>query len=205
MSVITWSSTMYAKNMRWEIQRNDLEGRSIFGSQSIEISTPLWALSIVGPQRNDDVAGEWKSFLMRLKGKTNQAEVWDQMRPVPIGTMRGTMTLNTAAAQGANALSIIAATEAAKTLKQGDLLGLGSGLTQQVVMVTADAVANGSGVIAVSIEPSLRNAFLSASAVTWNQPKALFRQAGSGTRNGWDYSEMLVSGFNLDLIEDWRP
>lgn len=205
MSVITFPSTLTVRSQRWEQMRNDETFRSTFGAQSLEVSAPLWATSIIGKQVNDSDAGEFQSLIMKLKGKTNQLELWNLMRPIPLGTMRGTMTFNANAAAGDTALSIIAATEAAKTLLKGDLLGFGSGVTQQVVMVVADAVANGSGIIAVTVEPSIRNAFVIGNGVTWNQPKVLFRNSGANAKNGWDYSEMLVSGFNLDLIEDWRP
>jgi len=205
MSVITFPSTLTAQRIRWEQVRNDMEGRSIFGSQAMEVSAPLWGVSLEGALRNDVdvIAGEWKSLMMRLRGRMNQLELWDLMRPVPNGTMRGTMTLNAGAAQGATSILVVAAGQNAKTILKGDFLGLGSGLTQQVVMAVADATSDGSGIIALTIEPSLRNSFLVAAAVTWDKPKALFRRTSS--RAGWDYSSVFTSGFGLELIEDWRP
>jgi hypothetical protein len=140
---------------------------------------------------------------MQLRGKTNQLALWNIARPVPLGTMRGTMTLNASAAQGDTTLSIVASGQNAKTLLQGDFLGLGTLLTQQVVMVVADATSDGSGVISVTVEPALRNAFASGESVTWNQPKALFRRVDS--KFGWQHSAAVVEGFQLDLVEDWRP
>jgi hypothetical protein len=69
-------------------------------------------------------------------------------------------------------------------------------------MVTADATSDGSGVISVTIEPSLRNSHLIAAAVTWNKPTILFRRKQSQAT--WDYKNVLASGFSLDLIEDVR-
>lgn len=162
-------------------------------------------MSLSPPQMKDkdSESGVWQALLLQIAGKTNQLSVWNLARPAPIGTMRGTMTLNASAAQGATTLAIVASGENAKTLLQGDLLGLGSGTTQQVVMVTADATSNGSGVISVSTEPPLRTAFAGGAAVTWDKPKALFRVTQS--KSSWDYSPgVIVSGFALDLIEDWR-
>jgi hypothetical protein len=204
MSVITFPSALYAVRMSWAQQRNDTENRSIFGAQAVEVSAPLWVVSMEGPMKNDTLAGEWKTLLMRLRGKTNQLALWDLMRTVPLGTMRGTLTFNTAPAAGATSLSITGgAGQAGTTLLQGDLLGFGSGLTQQVVMVVANATANGSGVIAVTVEPALRNAFSGGASVVWDQPKVLFRRSSS--KAGWDYTTTVVSGFVLDLIEDPRP
>lgn len=190
--------------MTWGQRRNEVASRSVFGAQTTEVAAPVWIASISIDRLPDATdAGDWKSLLMRLRGQTNQLALWDQMRPVPTGTMRGTMTLSGSHSQGATSLVIDAGVgQASTTLLEGDLLGLGTGTTQQVVMVTADATANGSGVITVTIEPPLRNAFSTAAAVTWDKPKALFRRTNSDAQ--WDYSTVYASGFGLDLIEDWR-
>lgn len=203
MAVITFPSTLTVAKMTLSQVRRDLAFNSSFGSQAVEVSGPLWAATLQSPAMKESTSGAWKAFLLSLKGRINQLALWDLSRPAPRGTMRGTMTLNTAAAQGAETLSIIAATEAAKTLLAGDLLGLGSGITQQVVMVTADATADGSGIISVNTQPALRNAHLIAAAVTWDKPKALFRVAQSKAE--WEVGlGLAVPGFSLDLLEDWR-
>lgn len=203
MTSIAFPAALGVARMTWSLQRNDMEFRSSFGSQAVEIASPVWVVSFESPPMRDTNSGVWKSLLMTLRGKTKQLELWDIQRPTPIGTMRGNMTLNGDHAQGATTLSIIATGENSKTLLAGDLLGLGSTTTQQVVMVVADATSNGSGIISVTIEPPLRNAFTGGAAVTWDKPKALFRRSES--LSSWDYSPgNIVSGFKLDLIEDWR-
>lgn len=204
MSVVTMPDTLYMSSMSWRQKRNEMATRSIFGAQTIEVAAPLWMVDIAIDRLPDSEAGPWKSLIMQLEGQVNQLAVWDKMRPVPLGTMRGTMVLDINAAQGAVQIVIDAgAGEAAETLVEGDLLGLGTGTTQQVVMVTGDATADVNGVITVSIQPPLRNAFTAGASVTWNKPKALFRR--TNPESGWDYSGVYASGFNLSLIEDWRP
>lgn len=204
MAVITMPDTLYMSSMSWRQKRNELITRSTFGAQTVEVAAPLWVVDIAIDRLPDADSGEWKSLIMRLEGQVNQLEVWDKMRPAPVGTMRGTMVLDSDAAQGATQLVIDGGVgEAGETLKQGDMLGLGSGTTQQVMMVTADATANGSGVITVDIQPPLRNAFSAGASVTWDKPKALFRRTNA--ESGWDYSGTYASGFSLALIEDWRP
>ena len=100
-------------------------------------------------------------------------------------------------------MTITASGQGSKTLLAGDYLGIGAGTTQQVVMVTADAAANASGVITVSFEPPLRNALTAGAAVAWDRPKALFRRADS--RSAWEYEPGTVKGMSLSLVEDWRP
>lgn len=203
MSVITFSASLPVTNMSWSQQRRDVAYRSPFGSQSVEVGGALWAVSVTAPAMRENTSGAWKALLMQLRGNTNQLELWDMQRESPQGTMRGTMTLNGAHSAGATSLSVVASGENAKTLVQGDLLGLGSGTTQQVVMVTTDATSNGSGVIAVTVNPPLRNAFSSGAAITWDKPKALFRM--TKPTSGWNYAPgKVTSGFTLDLLEDWR-
>lgn len=202
MSVITFSESLGVAKMSWSQQRRDISFSSVFGSQAVEVSPPAWVVNLDSTGMKESQAGEWQALLMNLRGQTNQLALWNLGRPEPIGTMRGNMVLNAAAAQGDVSLSIVDASQAGTTLVAGDMLGIGTGLTQQLVMVTAAATANGSGVITVTIEPPLRNAHLIGAAVTWNKPKALFRRSSSAS--SWDYANIVVSGFSLDLVEDVR-
>lgn len=206
MSILTWPSALTVTAQPWEQVRNDLEFRSVFGAQVTEATAPLWATSIAAPtlKDTDSACGAWQALLLKLRGKTNQLALHNFGRPAPLGTMRGTMTLNASAAQGAAALSVIASGEASKTLLQGDLLGIGSGTTTQVVMVVADATADGSGVISVTVEPPLRNAHGGGAAVAWDKPTVLFRCREVAAR--WEYKRGgIVQGIALNLIEDVRP
>lgn len=202
MSIITFPESLKVARCEWAQQRNDVAFRSGFGSQSLELSTPLWAVTLEATTGLEANGGGWQAVGMQLCGQTHQLALWNHARPVPRGSMRGTMTLNASAAQGATTLSIIASGQVSKTLLQGDYLGIGANLTQQVVMVIADATCNGSGIISVTVEPALRNAFSAGEVVTWNKPKALFRRVNS--KYGWQNYGAVVEGFVLDLIEDFR-
>ena len=199
MSIIQVPAGLSVAAQSWAQQRNDFEFRSAFGAQALEASAPLWLSAIMATPKRPEL---WQALMLQLRGKTNQLALWNMGRPQPKGTMRGTMTLGTTA-QGATALTINAAGQAGKTLLAGDYLGVGAGLTQQVVMVVADATASGAGVVSVVTEPALRNAFASGAGVTWYRPCALFRRKDSTSK--WDYEPGVIKGMSLDLIEDWRP
>lgn len=209
MSIITFPSALVAIEIEWAQRRNDMESRSIFGAQAAEVSGPLWEVMLTGQPANDTdpITGAWQAFLLLLRGRTNQVALWNKVRPAPLGTMRGSMILADDATQGDTSLLISASGENAKTLLQGDLLGIGSGATQQVVMVTADATSDGSGDITVTIEPPVRNTISTgsppAAVVTWDKPCALFRRQDS--RSAWNYKDGIVTGFSLNLLEDSRP
>jgi hypothetical protein len=203
MSIITFPSTLKVAKFSWGQQRRDVEFRSSFGAQALEVDTPLWVATVTAPTIQAQADGGWQVLLMQLQGRTNQLALYNRGRPQPLGTMRGAMQFNANAAAGDTTISIVATGETSKTLLAGDYIGFGSTTTQQVVMVLSDATSDGSGVISVNVQPPLRNAFLAGDAITWDQPKALFRQKSSSPMK-WDYEPKIVSGFMLDLIEDWR-
>lgn len=199
--IIQFPLVLSTSKQTWGQQRNDIEFRSMFGAQALEGSGPLWTSTITAGAKPAGV-GQWQAILLQLRGRTNQLALWNMGRARPLGTMRGAMTM-AATAQGATALAITATGQAGLTLLAGDYLGVGSALTQQVVMVMADAVANGSGVIAVVTEPPLRNGFTVGSVVTWDRPRALFRRKDSAST--WNHEPGITNGMMLDLLEDPRP
>lgn len=209
MSIITFDASLQVVQHPWGQQRNDMAFRSSFGAQGVELSSPLWVAALEAPPMNDadPNTGAWQSLLMLLDGQVNQLELWNIVRPAPLGTMRGTMILTDDIAQGATTAQIQASGQGGKTLLKGDYLGFGSGVTQQVIFLTADAIADVSGNISVNFKPAARNTILTgsppAAVVTWDKPKALFRQKANPS--GWNYSGGLVNSIRLDLIEDWRP
>lgn len=204
MAVIQFPESLERVEMTWATKRNDSEFRSIFGAQAQEVAAPMWEVTLSSPMAPEYLSGGWKALLMQLRGRVNQIAMWDMARPVPVGNMRGDMILPTGATQGDNTLSISTdASQSGKTLKQGDMLGVGTSTTQQVVMVVTDAVADVDGNISITVEPSLRNSFSASAVVTWDKPKALFRKNDS--TSAWKYTGHMAEGFSLNLIEDWRP
>jgi hypothetical protein len=204
MSVIV-PPPLRVNSFRWTLSRNEIENRSVFGAQAIEAGVPLWAVSMTGPpqRRNDAIAFE--QFLESFEGLLNQVELYHRAQRVPAGSLRGVLTLSAPAAAGALALVINAgAGQAGATLKRGDLIGLGGGLNQQVLRVSADAVTGGDGRITVALNTSLRAAFPAGVGVVWDRPRALFRQVQNNS--GISYVPGVIGRpWQLDLIEDWRP
>jgi hypothetical protein len=144
------------------------------------------------------------TFMESLNGYSNQVSLWNLVQPVPTGTLRGSLTLQDPVPQGQ--LFIIptgGASQAGKTVKAGDLFGIGSGTTQQVVRAAADAVADSTGAVFLVLQSPVRNAFPSGAAVTWDRPKALFRQ--KSLASGIEHVGVLGQALTLNLREDWRP
>lgn len=208
MSVITFSESLKVGKFRFGRQHRSIEFSSAYAFQSVGVAGPLWTAFVAQSNQSDLDAGDWIVLEAQLAGKTNQLALWNLKRPAPLGTLRGTLTLNGAHTQSATSLLVSGgAGQAGATVEPGDLLGLGTGETQQVVMAMAQATADGAGDITIDISSTpLRNAFSTGASVTWDKPKALFRHTATSTM--WDYtngSNPLVSGIALDLIESWQP
>lgn len=202
MAVINFPAYLAVEKTTWGQKRNDIEFRSVFGAQAVETTAPLWVASVSAPSDFESLGGDWQAFLMRTRGRTNQVALWNLARPAPLGTARGSMTLGVAANQGDVTLTISVAGQDGNTLLPGDLLGFGSGTTQQVVMVTALATV-AAGSVVVSTEPAVRNGITISSNVIWDKPTVLFRRANTSSQ--WSYDTNMAGGFSLDLIEDTRP
>lgn len=199
MAVINVPTGFSVAKQSWKQQRLDMDFTSIFGSQAVEVGSPVWVTTITSSLKRPE---QWQAIAMQLRGRTNQLQLWNFGRPVPKGTMRGTMTAS-ATALGATSMTITASGQASKTLLTGDYLGVGSGITQQVVMLVADATSNASGVATVIFEPALRNALSAGAVVTWDRPKALFRR--TDPEAGWEYEPGTIKPMSMSFREDWRP
>lgn len=206
MSVLNIPTGLRIKRIDWGQRRADLEfGAGDTGVSQVRLLAPArWSAAIVCPDfLSAAEAAVWRDLVLRLQGRVNQLAMHDMANPVPRGTMRGTLTLASSATQGATTLSITGGVgQAGTTLLAGDWIGVGSGGTRQLVSVAADAVANGSGVISVTVSQPMRLAQSSGIGVTWDKPTALFRQTGS--ESSWSYERQARSGHSLDLIESWE-
>ena len=106
-----------------------------------------------------------EAFLDRMSGPANRVRLWNMRRPQPVGTLSGSPTNISTIAVGARSAFI--QTSAGLTLLAGDHIGIANG---QNVRIMADAVANGSGVMAIEFQPRARTEVAIGGAITWNRP-----------------------------------
>jgi hypothetical protein len=203
MSVITWPGYRVA-SMRWNKATQAVTFRSIFGAQSLEGSAPLWEVDLQGVSEDRASARGIQSFIESLSGYVNQVALWNVEQPAPAGTMRGALTVYSGVLAGDAGFAIAGGiSQAGKTLLKGDLIGIGSGISQQVLRIAADAIADGSGNIVVSLGAPLRNTFGAGTSIVWDKPAALFRQKALSA--GIDFQPQGAQPWSLSLIEDFRP
>lgn len=186
-----------ASSFRATLATNQRVSAAPFGGseQAVDLLNDRWLFSLELPPNNYANSAALEAFVAALRGQTNTANLYHLARPVPRGTMRGTLTLNAAAAQGASSIVVTGGVgQASTTLLAGDLLGVGGLLLQ----VAADATANASGVITLSLVNRLRTALSSAAAVTWNQPTVPMRLL---QYSGVQYQAGYAAGLSLDFAE----
>jgi hypothetical protein len=171
------------------------------------LAPPRWTMSLVQPERLTLAeANAWAALLVGLRGRVNVLAAWDVVRPAPLGTMRGALTLAALAAAGATTATVAGgAGQAGATLTAGDWLQIGTGLgSSQLVMLTDPATADGSGYAVVKFEPPLRQAYAAATTVAWDKPLAYYRSQSASF--GWKYANrgLMATGMALDLLETWQ-
>jgi hypothetical protein len=162
-----WPNSLYPTGLEWRLMKAGAQFRSPFtGSlQAVDFLGEYWAIRIQlrGEGWRRKYSPLLESLLMYLAGGMNQVDVFHWVRPVPIGTMRGSPTVQTTTARGDSQL--VVATTTGWTLLAGDLIKAGS----QVFMVRTDCVASG-GVLTVPLVNRIRGVISSGSAVTWDRP-----------------------------------
>lgn len=167
-------------------------------TQTVEMPGTRWGHSLRLEGLHTDERQMIAVFFAQLRGRANRYTLHDVLNAVPRGTLRGTLTTNGSITAGAVACSITGgAGQAAKTLLKGDKLSIGG----ELKMIVADATANGSGVIAVTVEPPFRLAVSNGASVVWDKPTAKFIRVTSTWRmeHAWPRYGVIA----LDGVEDF--
>lgn len=192
MTTITFPTGVVPSGFALTLKTTQRVHASPFGGsqQVVDLLNDRWAASMVLAARLRSEAGAIEAFINAMRGQTNTVNLYHSGRKVPQGTMRGSPTCNSAS-QGASSVTLASA-GANATLLAGDMFGV-SGLLLQVA---SDAVANGSGVMTVSIVNRLRTAITGGAAVTWDRPTAPFRLMSTpGVQHMPGYAEGVALDF----------
>lgn len=191
-----WPDSLYPAGLEWRLMKAGVQFRSPFtGSlQAVDFVGEYWLVRI-------QLKGEgWRrlysplldSLLMYLSGGVNQVDVFHWVRPVPIGTMRGSPTVQTTTARGQTQLLVT--TPTGGTLLAGDFIKAGT----QVFAVLSDCVSV-ANLLTVPLVNRVRGVISSGSAVEWNRPKlTVVMPEMSG---GLAYRPGMTLPTELELVE----
>lgn len=161
--------------------------------EAVDLLNDRWLVSCELPPRLMRDGGWIEAFIGQLRGQSNTTLIHHFVRPYPLGTIRGTLQLNAAAAQGASSIVIKGCVPTTGTLLAGDMLGVGGLL----LMVASDCTAV-AGVCTVPITNRLRVAQLINAAVTWDKPTVAMRLIDT---SGVGYAPAIANGVTFDFGE----
>ena len=152
---------------------NQRVSASPFGGseQAIDLLNDRWKASMQLSAKTPDEGAWIEAFIGAMRGQVNTVDLYHFARPVPRGTIRGSLTLNANAAQGASSIQITGCSPSNGTFLGGDMMGVGGLL----VMAAPGTYTASAGIVTVSITNRLRAAQSSGAVVTWNKPTAPFR------------------------------
>lgn len=113
--------------------------------------------------------------LMGLQGVRGTFYFGDPQWTAPQGISTGTPLVNGASQTGQDLITDGWTNSQTGIVKAGDWLQIGSGSTQQLCMVLADANSDGSGNATISLFPRIRTAFANNAGITVSSPKGVWR------------------------------
>jgi hypothetical protein len=167
MATFDLPSSLKPATMEWGSIKAGVQFRSPFNGnvESVEFPGERWRASLTFSLGTPDLAAQAEAFFARVAGGSERVRLRHFLRPAPVGTMRGSPTLNTAAARGD--LQVLINTTG--TLKAGDFFKVGG----QLFQCFADCSPAGS-VLTVPLVQRVRATLTVGASVTWDRPTALF-------------------------------
>lgn len=163
--------------------------------QTVEMPGARWKMSFVMENLTEADAAVFQAFLVKLRGRAGRFTLHNFARATPRGTISGTPLVK-GAAQTGNTLAIDGCT-VGSTLLAGDFIGVNG----ELKMVVADATANGSGEMSLTIEPPLRSAPADNAAITTDRPTVTFMLSADEIK--WSTQPGKFSSFPIDCVEVW--
>lgn len=163
--------------------------------QAVDLLGDRWVMACELPESKHANAAWREAFIGAMRGQVNTVNLWHFTRPQPRGTVRGTLTLNAAVAQGAASIVVTGCSPANGTFLAGDMVGVGGLL----LMSASDCIAV-AGVMTIPVTNRIRKALTIGASVTWDKPSAPFRilstsgvgyQPGRASATSFDFGEAI--------------
>lgn len=197
MALITYPTLSIAApaRMTWSMVANTQLAISPLSGvvQTQGLPGTRWKVSVAYPPLQPADAALMRAFLAKMQGMANRVDLWPWDNERPRGTAGGTPLVNGGSQTGSSLVTD--GWTAGATLLTGDFFSVG----QQLFMVAADATADGSGNMTITVEPAIRTSPANDAALTTFRPSARFMLAGAEA--GWNVQQYGVADFAFELIE----
>jgi len=200
MATINWPST--GRAFMLAAYDEGLEGNvQISAGRAGNVTTRTvpgvrWLANLLIPAEtvaNDVHRGQLEALLATLDFGENRLAMFNLAKPIPLGTLRGSPTIASAAASGASTLPL---SNCNGTLLRGDRISAAG----QRFLVTADATPS-SGNMNVEVRPRVRTALSASTAVVWDKPTSLF--IPTTPKIVFPYKATERPSFGVELMEVW--
>lgn len=186
MPTTGFSSASFGLRSNTQVFQSPLSG----AQQVVELVGARWYATYTLPPLNAADAGQWISFLTKLRGQANTFYGYDPARTTAQGSLGGSPLVNGASQTGNSLVTDGWSASVTNVMKAGDYISYSTGSGRALHMVVADANSDGSGNATFTIEPAIRVSpaddvsiitaspscvmRLSGDEVTWNETTARF-------------------------------
>lgn len=170
MTIVTMPSSPSFTNSEWGIRRAVAVSESPFtGAQQVQVySKAQWYATLTLPPMLREQAVAWQAFFLLTGGRANTFLLGDPDAKTAIGTATYA-SVAAPASVGSNTVNLTL--ENGATLNTGSYIQFGSSNSPKLHMIVDDNTGSGN----VTIEPALKTAITTATPVTIDAPKGLFR------------------------------
>jgi hypothetical protein len=158
-----------------------------FKQQAIAHAGQKWEASITIPPVGRALAAPWKAFLLSLKGPTGTFLLSDP----DYATAQGDVSSCTLSGSAGDSTVTVSMTG---TLKAGDYIQVGTGVSSRLHQVLVDLTGNGS----LEIWPSLRSDYTSVTVV-YENAKGVFRLSSGVT--SYSINNQSNYGISFEAVE----
>lgn len=195
MATVDHPEWLKPQSVEWVSKKRAIQSRSpTTGSvEAIEFPAERWQVSQTYPARLMRDGGPVEAFFARVVGGVERIRLFNRVRPVPRGTMRGAPTLNAPIVRGARQIAI----NTTGTLEAGDFFKVGNQLHQAF-----QSAQPSGGVLIVDTVHRVREAASAGAAVLWDRPTALFIIPADSNRAG--YSPGTMDSFTHEFDEVYQ-
>ena len=172
-----------------------------FAGQAQEFSGKMWQATVTLPAMKRAAAEEWIEFLLSLRGQVGTFNLGDPVAVTPRGSARDnhSIKVNGALTNGSSIALYDCPASQTEYLKSGDYLQIGTGTSQQLFKVLANADTNSSNETTVDVWPDVRTTIANNAAVTVQSTKGIFRLATNEIN--WSVNEVAVYGMTFAASE----
>jgi hypothetical protein len=163
--------------------------------QTVELPGARWACTASWENLQTTDANKLRAFLAKLRGTAGRFYLGNLGQPYPFGNAAGTPLVKGAAQTGSSLITD--GWTPTTTLLAGDYIGFNAGA--ELRMIVADATADGSGNMTLTLDAPLRVSPADNSAIVITAPTCIMRLAGDDIE--WPYHPGKISTFTLDAVE----